>query len=127
MASAPFKPNFAVLTAGGTIAKGHALKFGSDDKTVVECTATTDESIGLAWEDAVVGDPVEVCLPGGGGKAKLNATVTRGQLLTSDTNGQLKKIAAANDRIIAMAHGSGVQNDIIPVMVVAGQGTATES
>lgn len=127
MASAPFTPSIATFTAGGTIASGHAVKFGTDDKTVIECTATTDEAIGIANGAASTGDPIEVCLPGGGAKAQLNASVTRGQLLVSDTNGQLKKIANANDRVIAQAHATGVQTDIIPVMVLASQATATES
>lgn len=122
-----FTPQVLLFKAGGTIALGHAVKFGTDGQTVVECTATTDKSIGIAAGDAASGEKVEVHVPGGGSKAKLNATVTRGQLLTSDTNGMLKKVAAANDRIVAMAMDSGVQNDIIPVHVVAGQATATES
>lgn len=127
MASAPFKPQTNTFKAGGVIVGGHAVKFGVDDKTVVECTATTDEAIGIANGGAALGDPVNVDLPGGGSVAQLNATVTRGEQLTSDTNGQLKKIASANDRVIAVAYGSGVQNDVIPVMVSISQGTATEA
>jgi hypothetical protein len=121
------KPLILTFAAGAAITKGMAVKFGADDEHVVKAAAATDDCIGIAQNDAAAAeDPVEVALPGGGGKALLQATVVRGNLLVSHTDGKLKPIAAANDRVVAMAMASGVAGDIIPVQVTVGQATATE-
>lgn len=122
-----YKPSILAFAAGAAITKGMAVKFGADDEHVVKGAAVTDDLIGIAQNDAAAAeDTVEVALPGGGGKALLQTTVVRGNLLVSHTDGKLKPIATANDRVIAIAMASGVAGDIIPVHIVACQATATE-
>jgi len=120
------QPKILTFRAGGTIARGKAVKFGSADDTVVVGAGATDDCIGIAQNAAESGDFVEVALPGGGGLALSQTTVTRGMLMVSHTDGALKPIAAANDRVVAMAMASGSANDLIPVEVLACQATATE-
>lgn len=121
-----FAPHILTFKAGGTIVKGHAVKLSAKD-TVVECTATTDKAIGIAQADAASAEFIEVALPGGGAKAKAQGTINAGALLVSHTDGTLKKVAAASDRVIAMAMESAVAGDVFSVHVVVAQGTATES
>ena len=124
------KPNTYTFVAGGTILKGNAVKLDTDNQElVVECTGATDKSIGIAQEDAATGKQVEVALAGGGAVAKVNgsAAVLEGQLMVPHTDGTLKKVAAANDRFIAVAMKDGATGDLIPVQVLIGQATATES
>lgn len=126
MASYP-QPNLATFKAGGTIVKGHAVKIGADAKHVIESTATTDKHIGIAMGSASSGDDVEVALPGGGCEVKAKTTFTAGQLLTSESDGLIKKVAAAGDRVVAMALDDAAANDLCPAMVVVSQAYQTES
>jgi len=122
------KPDILVLKAGAAISKGMAVKFGADFKHVVKSAAATDKSIGIAQNDAAnAEDPVEVALPGGGAKGLCQTTVAAGKMLVSHTDGKLKPVAAANDRVIAVAMQDGVADDIIDTIVLIGQATATES
>lgn len=126
--SATFQPHVLTFKADGAIAKGKAVKIGSDRDHVAVSAATTDKHIGIAQNDAVnAGDLVEVALPGGGAKGLAQGTINAGALLTSHTDGSLKKVAAASDRVIAMAMDGAVAGDILPVMVIVAQGTATEA
>ncbi len=122
-----YQPHIVVLKADAAISKGMAVKFGTDAKHVAKAAAATDGCIGIAQSAPTTAeDAVEVALPGGGGKGLLQATVVKGNLLVPHTDGKLKPIAAANDRVIAMAMDDGVAGDLIDVMVVVAQATATE-
>lgn len=111
------QPKIQTFTASGTIVAGHALKFGADKKHVVECTAVSDKSMGVAVGSASSGDPVEVYRPGGGGKVVCQTTVALGDPLVSHTDGTLKPSSTTGDRIIAWADDAGVVGDVIPVTV----------
>lgn len=120
--SAHSEPRSLAFKAGGAIVKGHAVKLSADD-TVVECTANTDDAIGIAMNDvssaqATAGMDVEVALPGGGYKAKLGEGVARGLHLVPHTDGTLVKANAAGDSVIAVAMATGVTGDMIPVEVL---------
>lgn len=120
--------NVRTFIADGAIAKGKAVKIGSDAKHVAASAATTDKHIGIALNvAAAAGDLVEVAIPGGGAKALAQATIAAGMLLTAHTDGKLKPVAAANDRVIAMAMEGAVAGDLFAVEIVVAQGTATES
>jgi hypothetical protein len=122
------KPNIKAYKAGGVIRHGRAVKFGADTAHVIECTAATDKAIGIAQsETAAAEEMVEVALPGGGAEAKAQTSITAGMLLVPHTDATIKPIAAANNRICAMAMDDAVAGDLVPVEVVVGQATATES
>ncbi len=127
MSSTP-RPHISAFLAGAAITKGMAVKIGADENHVVKSAAATDKHIGIAQNDAAAsGDVVEVALPGGGGKALAQADIVAGMLLTSHTDGKLKKIATLSDRVIGMALSDAVAGDLMPVMVVVCQGTAVET
>ncbi len=115
------KPLVATFYADGAIAVGCAVKPGTDAKHVAVASASTDKLIGIAQNAAVnAGDAVEVALPGGGAKGLCSGVVAAGDLLTADGAGNLVATTSANDRLVAVAMDLSAANDIIPVMVIAG-------
>lgn len=116
------KPNIVAFKADAAITKGMAVKFGTDDQHVAKSAATTNYHMGIAQSAPTAAeDVVEVAVAGGGAKGLCQTTVTRGHLLTAHTDGKLKPIAAAGDRLVAIAMESGVAGDLIEVIVIAGQ------
>jgi hypothetical protein len=111
-----------VLTfyAGSTgIVNGCAIKAGADKSHVLIAALATDKIIGLAGNDAAAtGDKVEVCFPGGGGKALLGGTVAFGDYLTSNSSGQLITTTSSGDHVIAQAMDAGSSGDLCAVMVL---------
>ena len=95
-------------------------KFGADDDTLAQATASTEELVGVFQHTTTaVGEEVRVMLDGIS-RVVLGGTVARGNYLTSDANG--KAIAAApgagvNAYVIGQALASGVAGDIIPVHI----------
>ena len=99
-------------------------KFGADDDTLSQATASTEELVGvLQHTTSAAGDEVRVMLDGIS-RVVLGGTVTRGNYLTSDANG--KAVAAApgagvNAYMIGVAMASGVAGDIIPAHLSPGR------
>lgn len=115
-------------------------KFGADDDTLSVAAAASDELVGVFQHTTdAAGDEVRVMLTGIS-RVKLGGTVTRGNLITSDAAGkgvaatqhthtentaaayvQNATTAAADaERIIGKALASGVDGDIIPVLLTQG-------
>lgn len=108
--------------AGGTVAARRIVKFGSGDTAAVQASAATDSLIGVSDLGAASGESVAVIM-GGIAAVEYGGNVTRGALLTADSNG--KAVAAApaagvNNRIIGVAMLSGVSGDIGSVLVNPG-------
>lgn len=95
-------------------------KFGADDDTLSQATASTEDLVGVFQHTTVAaGEEVRVMLSGVS-RIKLGGTVARGALLTSDANGKAVAIGAApgtNYNSIGRALASGVADDIIPVLL----------
>lgn len=126
--SSMVKPLIAAFLTDALIAKGQAVKIGSSRTNVTPVASTTDLSIGIAQgATTVVGDEVEVAMPGGGGKGLANSTIAAGNFLGHNANAGLQKLANANDKIVAQALESAVAGDIFSVMVLSAQGVATQS
>lgn len=95
-------------------------KFGVDDDTLSQATASIEELVGVFQHvTTTAGEEVRVMLDGIS-RVVLGGTVARGNYLTSDANG--KAIAAApaagvNAYVIGQALASGVAGDIIPVHI----------
>jgi len=122
------RPRIQTFKSDGAIPKGSSVKIGSDANHVVKCTAATDKSIGIAaGSTSGAEESIEIYLPGGGGKGLAQTSISAGMLLVPHTDGSLKPIASANDRVIAMAMEDAVANDLFAVEVLVAQGTATES
>ncbi len=110
--------------AGADIDRYLIVKFGADDSTVVPGAAATDALIGISGQtDVVSGDGVDIA-HSNVHQVRAGGAVTRGDLLTSEAEG--KAVAAApaagdNASVIGRALASGVDGDIIPVLVSPGQ------
>lgn len=120
-------PVILTLKADGVIAKGKAVKIGSDSDHVAVCVLATDKAIGLAQNvAAAAGDLVEVAVEGGA-RALAQTTIAAGKLLVPHTDGALKPIAAGGDRLVAVAMDGAVAGDIFDVLIVHGQAQGVES
>lgn len=103
--------------ADGVIAKGKAVKLGTDSEHVAKCTAASDKVIGLLADDvAAAEDACEVVLIGGA-KGLLGGTVSAGDALASDANGKLVATTTGGDKVVGMAMESGVDGDLISVLL----------
>lgn len=121
------KPVILTFKADAAITKGMAVKLGTDAKHVAKGAAATDDCIGVAQSAPTAAeDAVEVAVPGGGGKGLCQTTVVAGNLLVSHTDGKLKPIATAGDRVVAVAMEGGVAGDLIDIMVTVGHAYTTE-
>ena len=95
-------------------------KFGADDDTLSQATASTEELLGVFQHTtSTAGEEVRVMLDGIT-RVVLGGTVTRGNYLTTDVNA--KAVAAApavgvNAYVIGQALASGVAGDIIPMHI----------
>lgn len=126
--SAMVKPLIATFECGAAIAKGQAVKFSSDNKTVIKCAATTDKAIGVAQNaTTTAGDLVEVALPGGGAKGLAKTTIALGDILGVNADGSIQKVASAADRVIGVAMDSAAAADIFSLMVQVSQAQGTQS
>lgn len=119
---------FLAYTAGGAIPANRFVKFGASDRAMLQAAAATDAIVGVSDIAAASTETVDVCISGifpvvyGG-------TVTRGDLLTSDSTGRAIVAAPAagvNHRIGGVAMVSGVVGDLGSVRISPGsfQGAA---
>jgi len=117
--STSFKPSIQIYRADGVIAKGMAVKAGSDSQHVAAATGKTDKIIGIAQNAAAaIDDQVEVALPGGGGKGLAGGTILFGDALTSDNStGKLVATTTAGDHVIATAMDGAVVGDVFSLHV----------
>lgn len=126
--SAMIKPLIATFECDALITKGQAVKFGTSNKRVTPCAATTDLGFGVAQNTTLnIGDLVEVAVSGGGAKGLANSTIAKGNFLGFNANGKLQKLASANDVIIGQAMDDAVSGDVFSLMVNPSQGVATQS
>lgn len=120
------QPKIYAFKADAAIAKGKAVKVGSDDDHVLAGAANTDSCIGLAQNAASAAeDIVEVALLDGA-KGLLGETVVAGDLLVSHTDGSLVKANALGDELIAKALQGGVSGDLVSVLIVHGHAARAE-
>lgn len=91
------------------------VKLGSADGQVLPAAAVSDAMLGVSTDiAAAINERCDVIL-GGVADVLYGGTVTRGDLLTSDSTGRALTAAPAagtNNRIIGMAVVSGVVGDI---------------
>lgn len=128
------------FTAGGVISDARILTFGTSDNLVVQAAAATDAVFGISKVPQgsrqrivqtgstppavpvvtiVANERLDVVLCGIA-EITYGATVTRGQLLTSDAQGRAIPAAPAagsNVRVIGIATVSGVSGDIGNVLI----------
>lgn len=109
--------------AGAAISANRFLKFGSDDRTVIQGAAATDSIIGVSDDvGCASGERLDVVLTEIA-TVEFGGTVTRGGLVISDSTG--KAIAAtasagSNVRTAGIALASAVSGDKAPVLLIPG-------
>ncbi|MBI5726763.1 MAG: DUF2190 family protein [Ignavibacteriales bacterium] len=106
--------------AGAAITGNRIVKFSSTDTTIVQAAAATDSILGVADSlGAASGARVDVVLSGTT-EVEYGGTITRGDLLTADSNGKAVTAAPSagvNNRIVGISMKSGVSGDIGLVLV----------
>jgi len=112
-------PKISAYKADAAIAKGVAVKLGTDFKHVAKSTAATDKSVGIC-QGAVSAaeDAVEVAMSGGGARALAGGTIATGDYLAPDSNGALVATTTGDDNVIAQALQDAVADDIFDVQVL---------
>jgi hypothetical protein len=110
--------------AAADVAANRFCKPGGNDGTTAPAAASTDSIFGVSTNiDVAAGEPCDVQHTGIA-DLKLGGNVTRGQLLTSDSDGRgvaAAPAAGVNARVGAMALESGVENDVVPVLLGMGE------
>lgn len=107
------------LVAGAAIAARRIVKFGASDTAVLQAAAATDFIIGVSDLGAASGEYCDVIVDGIA-LVEYGGNVTRGALLTADSNGKAvtaAPAATATNRIIGVAMKSGVAGDIGSVLI----------
>lgn len=105
------------LKAGANISANQfeAVKMGTADFTVIAITANTDKPVGILQDDPnASGQSAEVAHVGVC-KARYGGTVTRGDLLSVDTDGELVAVTPGTDTtrfVIALAMESGADQEV---------------
>lgn len=114
------------FVAGATIQPGRLVKFDADDRTVIQGAAAADAVFGVSDSTpisaAVTGERVDVVI-GDIAPVVYGGTVTRGQLLMSDSTGRAIAATAAagtNVRTAGIAMVSGVVGDIGDILLSPG-------
>lgn len=110
------------LIAGEAITKYQLVALGDDDDSVKLAVDPTKPLIGVSMNDAPKGGKVNVMLTGVA-EVELGGAVTRGDLLTADgTNSvsQAVTTSTAKNYVVGIAVRSGVDGDIIPVLLSQG-------
>ena len=106
------------LKAGSSLTASQykAVKVSSDGEVDV-CGANV-AALGFLMNAPATGSICEIATLGGGAKAIAGGTITAGDLLATDSNGDVL-VAAAGDTYVALALESAVDNDIFQVMPVS--------
>ena len=106
--------------AAAAIAAFRIVKHDAANGSVIQAAAAADKSIGVSTELPAASDETVDIVKNGLASVEYGGTVTRGDLLTSDTVGRAvtaAPAAGANVRIIGVAEVSGVLGDIGQLMV----------
>jgi hypothetical protein len=111
----------STFKATAAINKGCAVFPGATNEYVTVATAVSSKMIGIAQNTVTTaGDLVEVAMPGGGAFAKCGSTVALGDLLTSDSSGELIPCTTTRDRIIGVALEAAADGDYFSIEVQVG-------
>ncbi len=107
--------------ASAAVVQYTIAKMGADDDTCATAAAATDVPVGifqaaLSATDQAAGKMVEIMVSGISYLALGAGGCARGNKLTSDANGN-GVVAASGNQAIGIALKSGVQGDIIPVLL----------
>ncbi len=120
------EPKIKTFRAGADLSakQFHFVKFGTDDDSVIPCSAADEKTVGILMNapDFASGELCEVAMPGGGAKIKASAVIARGAYVAATATGQGKTSAPTSgnhSHVGAIAQKTSATNDVIEVIVVA--------
>jgi hypothetical protein len=109
--------------AGAAISPYRFVKFGADDRTVIQSAAAADSIVGVSDDvGCASGERMDVVLTEIA-TVEFGGNVTRGGLVISDSSGRAiaaTASAGANVRTAGIAMASAVSGDKAPVLLVPG-------
>ena len=105
--------------AGGAIAPHRIVKYGDADGKVVQSAAAGDAHVGVSGRTKAAKDARVEIARNGIADIEFGDNVTRGALLTADSDGKAVTAADGN-RVIGIAEVSGVSGDIGQVLLGPG-------
>jgi len=103
------------LQASGAIAARRIVNAAGD-----QANADTDLMIGVSGSRAVADGETVECAVGGIADVKYGGTVSAGQLLTANSDGEAVSTTTAGKRIVGIAMVAGVDGDIGEVLLSPG-------
>lgn len=106
--------------SGAAVAAYRIVKFDANG-ALIQGAAATDTTIGInqSPQGASAAGQQLMIAHLGMGLVELGGTVTRGDLLTTDTVGRaVTSLASPTDRVIGVALASGGTGNIVPVLIV---------
>lgn len=110
------------VTAKTAVTKYRVVKKDTTEDQVSHATAVADKSYAIAQTSGGIGERVRVTLAGIC-KAEAGGAFEQGDLLTVDGSARVilaAPLAGVNNRIIAVAMGNAVLNDIATVLLAPG-------
>ena len=108
------------LVVTSAVLKNQLAAFSTGDDKAKKATDKTKAVIGVFMADAASGKRVNVMLTGVA-EVKLGGTVARGDMVTCDASGEGVKATVAGNYTVGVAVASGVDGDIIPVLLSQGK------
>ena len=106
-------------TAAAEVRENAIVAVGTNDNEVVSATAATDDIIGVSTNiPSASGARCDV-IHVGIANVRLGGTVARGKYVTAGAAGV--GVQASTGRVVGIALTSGVEGDIIPVLLGVGQ------
>lgn len=112
------KPRYVTgkKATGTAIAKYKAVKADSTENLVVIAGAG-DDVVGFLVSACAANQAAEIAGSGGGALAIAGGTISDGDRLKVDANGDLVVASTADDIAVAVARADAVDNDVFPVDV----------
>ena len=93
------------------------VKLGTGTNEIVLASSATDRIIGVLQEKPKLGQPGQVAILGTS-KVVAGGTISKGDCITSDSNGRAIAATTAGDTVIGIALENAVSGDIFEILLV---------
>lgn len=108
------------FVAPAAVAGRKLVTFGAADGQVATASAVSDPLIGIAEKiGSRENNRVDVIVAGIA-QAEAGGNITRGDVLTSDADGNVVASSAGTDRIVGIAMANAVDGDFLDVLIAQG-------
>lgn len=111
------QPNLILnLLAASDLSSSQYKAVKVDSSGTVAACGAAENAIGFLHNTPVSGAVCEIATFGGGARAKAGGTITAGDQLETDSNGDVIVATGAAENIVAYAVESAVDNDIFQII-----------